>query len=238
MTAVPLVDLDIDLGELPDEPGELYTLATVVNLACGGHAGDEATMRAALRAAKAAGVRVAAHPSYADREGFGRRRGGATLDEVRRSVRAQCDELVSLASEEGLRVGAVKPHGTLYHDATSDPALAQILAKVTLEALGPWATLVGIEGGELARAAASSGLAFAREAFADRGLAPDGSLLLRDAPGALISDPVLAAEQAVRLVAGGNVDTVCVHGDTPGALLVARAVREALTTRRWLRRRD
>jgi UPF0271 protein len=234
---LPLVDLNIDLGELPGEPADFFRIATVVNVACGGHAGDEESMRACLRAAKASRASVAAHPSYADREGFGRRRGQGSAEEVRRVVREQCEELVSLAGEEGIRVGLCKLHGGLYHDAASDPVLAATVASVVRDALGQRATLVGPAGSALAAAAHAAGLSFSREGFADRGLDEGGALLPRGVEGALVTDPSAAAAQAMRLVEAGEVDTVCVHGDTPGALEIARAVRASLESRGWLRRR-
>lgn len=223
-----LVDLNVDLGELPSEPAELYRLATVVNVACGGHAGDEASMRAAVRAARAAGARVAAHPSYRDRAGFGRTRHAAPPGEVRGTVEEQCAALAAIARAEGVACAMVKPHGALYHDADADPEMAAAVIEAARAALGDAIAIVGPAAGALARGAAAAGLGYVREGFADRGHDAAGRLLPRGTPGALIEDPVSAAAQAVALAARGDCETICLHGDTPGAVAIARAVRRAL----------
>ncbi|MCU0687943.1 MAG: LamB/YcsF family protein [Polyangiaceae bacterium] len=138
MPPAALLTLNVDLGELPDEPDELYALADQVNLACGGHAGDHASLERACRLALAAGARIVAHPSYPDREHFGRRSLTITTDELARSVRAQCTALATVAARLGIEVDAVKPHGALYHDAARRPELASALARACRE--GPtWA---------------------------------------------------------------------------------------------------
>lgn len=223
-----LVDLNVDLGELPSEPAELYRLATVVNVACGGHAGDEGSMRAAVRAARAAGARIAAHPSYPDRPGFGRTRHAASVDGVRAAVEAQCAALAAVARAEGVVCGLVKPHGALYHDADAEPAMAAAVVEAARVALGDGITIVGPAAGALAHAASAAGLGYAREGFADRGYDAGGRLLPRGTVGALLEDPAAAAAQAVALAARGDCETMCVHGDTPGAVAIARAVRRAL----------
>lgn len=233
---VHTVDLNVDLGELPDEPPALYELATVVNVACGGHAGDGATMRAAVRAARAAGARVAAHPSYADREGFGRRAAFAPATAAADAVLAQCRDLAVIAAEEGVAIALAKPHGALYHDAARDPELAAATVDAVIAALGG-VTLVGPPTGALVAAARTRGLAYAREGFADRGYDTSGELLPRGAPGALLDDPATAARQALALARRGDLETLCVHGDTPGAVAIARAVRAALEEAGWLRPR-
>jgi len=201
------VTLNIDLGELPDEPEELYRLATVVNIACGGHAGDEASMRRAVALARASGARIAAHPSYPDRENFGRKTMAMEPEALARSIDDQCRALAAIAGSLEL----VKPHGALYHDLARDPALAAVV----LRPLGNVA-IVGPPGAPYATIT---------EGFADRGY--DGEHLKpRGTPGALIEDPARAAEQALSLV--GRVQTICVHGDTPNAVPIASAVRAAL----------
>ena len=217
------VDLNIDLGELDGEPEELYALATVVNVACGGHAGDAASMARAAALAAARGARVAAHPSYPDRARFGRERLDIGGDALRESVRAQC---------AGLRVEALKLHGALYHDAAGDPARAEAALEGAIEGLGgELRAVVGPPWGEaLAAATRARGLAYAREGFADRVYDAEGRLAPRSAPGALLVDPAACAAQASRLAAGG-CETICVHGDSPGAPAIARAVREALADR-------
>ncbi|WP_257462531.1 LamB/YcsF family protein [Archangium lipolyticum] len=220
--------LNIDLGELPDEDERLYTYAQVANIACGGHAGDERTMRRALAACARHGTRAGAHPSFEDREHFGRRELVVAPEVLRAQVAAQCAELAMLASEVGVPVRYAKPHGALYHAANKDPALARAVVDGIVGSLGPGVTFIGPGSGALREAARAVGLAYAREGFADRGTLPDGSLIPRGQPGAVLSDPALARENALRLVLGGTVDTLCVHGDSPGAVAMAREVREVL----------
>jgi 5-oxoprolinase (ATP-hydrolysing) subunit A len=220
-------DLNIDLGELPDEPEELYRLAHRVNVACGGHAGDEPSMRLACRRARAAGATLGAHPSFEDRANFGRLALAVEPADLRRSVARQCAALRTIGLEESVAIAHVKPHGALYHAANADPLLAAAVVEGALDVLGPVA-IVGPPWGALSDAAGVRGLAFLREGFADRGYSEDGTLLPRGTPGALLSDPALATEQARRLAASKRFDTLCVHGDTPHAVEVARAVRAAL----------
>lgn len=209
--------LNVDLGELPDEPEELYRLAHVVNIACGGHAGDDASMARAVELARSAGATIAAHPSYPDRAGFGRVSMSLSPAELATAIRQQLLRLSGVAGT----ITIVKPHGALYHDLGRDPALAAAFVEA-VSVLGAPA-IVGPPGSPLARC----GLPFLREGFADRGYAPDGSLLPRGTPGALIEDPQRAAAAARALA--HRVDTLCVHGDTPNAVAIARAVREALS---------
>jgi len=223
--------LNIDLGELPGEPEALYALAHLANLACGGHAGEAASLALALERCARHGTRVGAHPSYADRPGFGRTRLQVPPPRLAEQVAEQCALLAGLARERGLAVGHLKPHGALYHAADAEPALAEAVLQGGRAGLGGPFCAVGPEGGELQRAALRLGLAYAREGFADRGLGPGGHLLPRDRPGALLTDPAAAAAQALRLARTGAVETICVHGDTPGAPAIAAAVRAALEAR-------
>jgi UPF0271 protein len=222
------VDLNIDLGELPDEPEELYALAHVANIACGGHAGDAVSIAEAMRRCKAHGTRVGAHPSYPDRAGFGRTAMAMAPDALRASVREQCLLLATAASALDLQVTSLKAHGALYHAASSDPVVARATLEGAVDALGTGITVLGPDGGALATVARETGLAYAREVFADRGTRADGTLVPRGEPGALIIDPSEAASVARRLAASGRYETLCVHGDTPGAVAIARAVRKAL----------
>lgn len=229
------IALNIDLGELDDEPEGLYAAATTVNIACGGHAGDDRSMERAIRLAlrrghdDREGCRIAAHPSYVDREGFGRRARFGDLAALPRAIEEQVRRLVEIASACGARVVGVKPHGALYHDASVDPALASAVLGAARGAAPGLEDVTGPEGSELALAASRSGLRFLREAFADRRYLPDGRLAPRSEPGALLEDPEACAAQALALVARGDVDSVCVHGDTAGALTIATAVRRALS---------
>jgi PAS domain S-box-containing protein len=225
---VARVLLNVDLGELPGEPDELYAWAHVANIACGGHAGDRGSMQRAVALCLTRGAAVGAHPSYPDREGFGRRECAMPGSALRAAVAEQCDRLAAIAREAGAPIPFVKPHGALYHAAARDPELAAAVVHGARDALGPGVRIIGPARGNLLTAASAAALGYAREAFADRALALDGSLVPRTEPGALIVDPFAATEQARRLVARGDVDTICVHGDTPGAPVIARAVREML----------
>ena len=220
--------LNIDLGELPGEDEQLYALAHLANIACGGHAGDADSMRRALELCERHGTLAGAHPSYADREGFGRKALDVSPEVLRAQVAEQCGQLVALARERGVPVRHAKPHGALYHAANASPVLARAVVDGVVEALGTEVTLVGPGKGALREAAQASGLAYAREGFADRGTLPDGSLIPRGQPGAVLTDVAKARENTVRLATGGAVDTLCVHGDTPGAVVLAREVRAML----------
>ena len=220
--------LNVDGGELDDEPVELYALADVIHVACGGHAGDEASMERVARACAGVGTRVGAHPSYEDREGFGRRPRTVAPDVLAASIAVQCSRLLAVARHVGIEVVSVKPHGALYHAAHADDAIARACVDGASIALGSAFAVVGPAGGALERAARDAGLRFQREAFADRGVREDGSLVPRGEPGALVLDPAVAAARTRELVARGDVDTLCIHGDTPGAVAIARAVRDAL----------
>lgn len=221
------VELNVDAGELEVEPAELVALAHWVHVACGGHAGDAVTMRRTVARALAAGTRIGAHPSYPDREGFGRRTLDIDRAELVDSIERQCAALQREAAALGAAVVSLKPHGALYHDGHRDPALALAVVDAAIRALGS-VTVVGPASGGWSEAARARSVPFAREGFADRGLRPDGSLVPRGELGALIDDPARAAAQAAKLAARGGYDTLCVHGDGPRALEVARAVRAEL----------
>jgi len=223
-----LVTLNVDLGELPEEPEELYTLAHVANVACGGHAGDGASIRRAVQMCLAHGTRLGAHPSYPDREGFGRRRMTMTPEALRTEVAEQCARLAAVARSMSARVESVKAHGALYHEVQRDAATADALVLGATDALGTSVAFLGPRAGELASIATRMKVRYWREGFADRATRPDGTLVPRGDPGALVVDPARAAELARELAVRGDVDTICVHGDTPGAAMMARAVRAAL----------
>lgn len=220
--------LNIDLGELADEPAELYALADVANVACGGHAGDDASMRAAVALALRHGTALAAHPSYEDRARFGRVSIDVAPAALREMVRAQCASLARLAAPNV--VLRMKPHGALYHDASRSRAIAEAVVDGAIAALDEVA-IVGPPSGALADASRARGRPYVREGFADRAYLPDGTLVPRAQAGASIGDPAVAAAQAVRLAREG-VDTICVHGDGPNAVAIARAVHLALAALR------
>jgi UPF0271 protein len=224
----PPVLLNIDAGEYPDEPEALYGLAQIVCIACGGHAGDDASMDRVLLACSRFGTRVGAHPSYADRAGFGRQELRVAPSEVTAGVKGQVARIAERAKAAGQVVRYVKPHGALYHAANRERDLARAVVSGSTEALGRGFTLIGPPEGELRRAATEATIAYAREGFADRRTRSDGTLVPRGEPGALISDPARARALARELALSRKVDTVCVHGDTPGAMLIAHATRQAL----------
>lgn len=218
--------MNLDAGEYPDEPEALWALFDVLNIACGGHAGDAASMARVVAWCVDHGVAISAHPSYPDRDHFGRRSLDLAPPVLAASLRTQCAALAEIARAHGREVAYVKPHGALYHDAAKRAALADAVIGAAVDTLGDRVTVVGPAGGELARIAALHRLPYAVEGFADRRMRPDGSLVPRTAPDALLENPAEAAAQAVALAA--RVDTICCHADTPGALAVARAVHEAL----------
>lgn len=234
------IDVNADVGEevAGDGDGELLRLVTSASVACGFHAGDAHVMRATCAAAVREGVRVGAHVSYDDRDGFGRRELDLPAARIADDVVYQVGALLACARAEGATVRYVKPHGALYGRANADPELARAVASA-IDATGAALAVMTPPGSQLAAAAAALGLAVIAEGFADRGYAPDGALLPRSQAGAVLG-PAAAAKQAVRLAtlgevtaAGGGrlalaVGSICVHSDTPGALAVAWAVREAL----------
>lgn len=219
--------LNLDAGEHEDEPEELWAGFDVLSIACGGHAGDERSMERVLAfCARRNAPRPGAHPSYPDREGFGRRTIQIAPAALAATITEQCAALAAIAQRHALVIGSVKPHGALYHDAAASPAIAAAVVSGLLEALGAAVVVIGPPRGALRTVAEQRGLAYAREGFADRRMRPDGTLVPRSEPGALITDPAAAAAQAIELAR--SVDTICVHADTPGAIAIARAVREAL----------
>jgi UPF0271 protein len=232
------IDLNADVGEGCDDLSLMPHL-TSVNVACGGHAGDERTMTDTVLAAARLGLAIGAHPSYPDREHFGRRELAIADDELAASLAEQFTTLARIASSVGARIVHVKPHGALYNRAARDGALARLVAR-TFAALDPSLRLVGLAGSQSIVAGRAAGLAVAEEAFADRRYAADGSLVSRSLDGAVIRDPGAAAEQGAAIVLDGSVtassgervrvraDTLCIHGDTEGAAAIARAVRERL----------
>ena len=229
------VDLNIDLGELPGEREELYAIATVVNVACGGHAGDRESMRRAVALAREYGARVAAHPSYPDREQFGRARMPIPLSVLYESIVDQTDALAHVLRESAMMLWGAKPHGALYHAAAEDAGLAGAFLDAVVAAWPDGVSIVGPPEGQLAVESRARSLGYAREGFADRRYGSNGNLLARGEPGALIFDPEACAEQAAKLARAGDVETICVHGDTPNALEIARAVRARLESEGLLR---
>lgn len=214
------MDLNADIGEgLFDVESELIPLLTSVSIACGGHYGDNQTMSRSFRAAVDSGLNVGAHPSYPDRERFGRRSIAINLGALRDSIHNQVQSLRRVADEQGSRVTHIKPHGALYSDASRDRQLLEIILGIADDFGLPVIMLA-------ASPALSPNDNAILEGFIDRGYRDDGSLLPRTIPGAVISDPSAAAAQAVRLVR--SVETLCVHSDSPNAPALLRSARSAL----------
>jgi UPF0271 protein len=232
------IDLNADLGEGMDDEAILPFL-TSANVACGMHAGGPAMMERTVALSLARGVQVGAHPGYADRANFGRLDVDLSLDEVESLVLYQIGALDAFVRARGGRLFHVKAHGALYNRAAKDAGLARAIASA-VRRFSPELVLVGLAGSRLIEAAREAGLPAAGEAFADRRYQPDGSLVPRSKPGAVLEDPAEAAEQALLLAREGAViasdgsrlriraQTLCLHGDTPGATKIARAVRERL----------
>ncbi len=222
MTAI---DLNADLGEGDAFDVELLEIVSSCNIACGGHAGDDASMRTTVAAALRNNVAIGAHPSYPDPEGFGRVSGFLAGDELRASLQGQISALASIAEEQGASLRHVKPHGALYNDAVNDSVLADTIASAIVASV-PDAALVGLPDSELQRAAVRHELRFISEGFIDRAYQSNGQLVPRSQPGAVHESLELVLPQAISLV--GKVDTLCIHGDTPDAPRAAAAVRDAL----------
>jgi UPF0271 protein len=238
------IDLNADIGESfgiyrtgNDEP--LLRTITSGSIACGFHAGDPAVMRRTVRMAAKAGVSIGAHPGFPDLAGFGRREMSIEPEEIADLVLYQLGALSGIAKAEGASLRHVKPHGALYNMSVRSAETAEAIARA-VASFDDTLVLVGLPGSKLLSAASQFGVPIAAEGFADRSYERDGSLTPRHLEGALLSQPGYAAEQAVRMVRDGkvvardgstfslNVDTICVHGDTPGAPELAAAVRSAL----------
>lgn len=230
---MPTIDLNADLGEgfagvSPPDDATLLTLVTSANVACGYHAGDAVLMRRTVVEATRRGVAIGAHPGYPDPQGFGRRDLAATPKEITAYVLAQIGALEAICRAAGTRLRYVKAHGALYNRAARDGAAADAIAEA-IRLADPALVMLGLPGTELIAAAERAGVTAAREGFADRGYRADGTLVPRSEPGALLTDPRAAADQAERLAP--TVDSICVHSDTPGAPALVAAVRARLTER-------
>jgi UPF0271 protein len=223
------MDLNCDMGELPDAAHEaaLMQYITSANIACGGHAGDEATMERTARLAIERGIRTGAHPSYPDRANFGRFEMVLADDEIERTVREQIERLENVVRGLGASITHVKPHGALYNVAARDERVARAIGRA-IAAWKPDTPLFGLLGSPCLEWWRGMGLNTTAEAFADRRYEPDGSLRSRKFPDALITDPEEAAAQAARFAREGKAQTLCVHGDTPGAVEILKACRAAL----------
>lgn len=240
------IDLNADMGESfgPWRMGDdeaLLDVVTSANVACGFHAGDPLVMSRTLRAATARGVRVGAHPSFPDLQGFGRRRMTMPAHELEAALHYQLGALAGVARTQGARLAHVKPHGALNNMACEDADLAEVIAKA-VKSFDPELVLMAPTLSELTKAGEAAGLQVAHEVFADRAYTEKGTLVPRGEDGAVIHDADTAAGNVLRMVEaqalfprdGGRlacrVDSICVHGDGPEALAIARAVRAGLET--------
>ncbi len=234
-----VIDLNSDLGEGAGFDEEILRLVTSANIACGFHAGDPQSILATIRLARKHGVAIGAHPSFEDRANFGRTEIKTRPAEVFALVTYQVGALQALARAAGAEIHHVKPHGALYNIASRDKALADAIAHAVL-AIDRKLIVFGQSGGELLFSSEEVDLRTVSEVFADRNYMTDGSLVPRSRPDALLHDPIEAADRVIRMVRERKVravdgtditvcaGTVCVHGDTPGAVAFASALRAAL----------
>ena len=233
------VDLNADLGEGSGHDGDLFELISSANVATGFHAGDPRSIFDSIRAAKEKGVAVGAHPSFSDRENFGRKEMNVPIPELFAELVYQIGAFQSLASAAGVQPNHVKPHGALYNMAVRDEKIAEAIAHAIL-AVDPALILFAPANSAMELAGKNAGLKVAREIFADRNYLNDGWLVPRTRPDALLHDPNEAAERVLRMLREGKVrsvdgcdvevngETICVHGDTPGAVEFARKLRTRL----------
>jgi UPF0271 protein len=239
------VDLNSDLGEsfgpwVMGQDADMIELATSVNIACGYHAGDADVMRKTVELAKARGVSIGAHPGYRDLHGFGRRpMPGLSSSEIENLIAYQIGALQAIATAAGHKVTHVKAHGAISNVACEDDMTAQAIANA-IKAVDPNLVFVVLANSKLVKAGERANLPMAHEAFADRAYEDDGNLVSRRRPGAVLHDPGLIADRVVRMVQDSaivsvtgkvvksRIDTICIHGDNPEAVGIARGVRKAL----------
>lgn len=242
------VDLNCDMGEGMATDAAIFPFISSANIACGGHAGDEDTMRRTVELAIRYEVAIGAHPSYPDREGFGRADllgSVVTLEDLPGIIYTQLDTLQEICRSLGVRLRHVKPHGALYNRAARDPAVSELICRAVFE-FDPALLMYGLSGSELSRAAAATGLRFVSEVFADRTYRPDGSLTPRSEGHALIGDAAASVCQVLKMVEEGRVEvfladgsaagevpiaaeTICLHGDGAHAVEYAKMIHDALT---------
>src|SRR5579859_2568117 len=237
------IDLNCDMGEMPEHISDgtqeaLMRSITSVNIACGGHAGDAQTMATTIEQALRHKLAIGAHPGYPDRENFDRVELNLSPQAIADSIHEQVLALAEIADRHGVRLAHVKPHGALYNQAVHNRQLAQAIA-TGVARLRRDVVLVGLAGSPMLEVFRQAGFPVAAEAFADRRYEPDGTLRSRKHPDALIHDPAEAAQQALTIVQGKviarggsevplHADTLCIHGDTPGAPQIAAQVAKTL----------
>jgi 5-oxoprolinase (ATP-hydrolysing) subunit A len=233
------IDLNADLAEGVGDDAAMLRIVSSANLCCGAHAGGPDVLRATIRTAVAQGVTLGAHPGYADRADFGRSVVPMTDAAITRMVTGQLEDAAQAAADCGARLAYVKPHGALYNLAASTPGVAQAIAQA-IRAVDRDLAFLGLAGSAMPSEGARAGLRVFAEGFADRAYDADGRLVPRGQPGAVLHDTGLVAKRAVIMARDGRVqaqdgtwlflrlDSLCLHGDTPGAVDLARAVRAAL----------
>ena len=233
------IDLNADLGEGCDTDEAILEQVSSINIACGWHAGSVEEMQKLVRAAHQRGVAIGAHPGYLDREHFGRRELQLPLDVVRAGILYQLGALDGIARVEGAQLAHVKAHGALYNQAARDATLAQCIAEAVRD-FNPRLKIMGLAGSPMIGAIRAAGLVALEEGFADRRYTAEGRLVPRGTPGALIDDAGQVLAQALSLVKSGSVvakdgstcrmhvDTICLHGDGPHALELARTLKNGL----------
>ncbi len=239
------IDINCDMGEsfgnyMLGQDAEILNYVSSANIACGFHAGDPLVMAKTVQMAVEKGVAVGAHPSYPDLQGFGRRRMDMTPDEIEAMIIYQIGALDGFVRANGARMTHVKAHGMLYNVAAVEPPVAQAYARAVARYNPELAFVCLATSPMFIEEGQKAGLRVVREAFADRAYNPDGSLVSRRLPGSMITDPGKSVEQVIRLVTQGEIvahdgtllklqaDTVCVHGDGPNALAIARTLKERL----------
>ncbi len=239
MTARRRIDFNCDLGEGCGDDAAIVPWISSASIACGAHAGDDASMRATLRLCRAHGVAAGAHPGHADPDHFGRRELDLSESDLRDLLHAQLQRIAALADAEGVRLAHVKPHGALYNQSAREPGIARVIA-TSVRDFDPGLRLYGLAGSASIEAAKAAGLAVAEEAFAERAYDGDGRLAPRGTPGAVLAGIGPALAQVRRLLREGCVlardgsrvalhaDTLCLHGDREDAAAFARALRQAL----------
>ena len=238
------MDINCDMGEIPrllknNVYSDLMDHVTSINLACGGHAGDVSMMRKLVRIAKRKNVRIGAHPSYPDRENFGRLELEMDPEELLRSICEQVRSLIRVAEEESVSISHIKPHGALYNQAAKDTHLARVIGNA-VDRVSPDLDIMCLSGSLMVKILEDMGLKVVQEAFADRTYERDGGLRDRGSDRALITDPQKAADQARSIIEDKKIitfdgseisleaQTLCVHSDTPNAIAIAQEVRLVL----------
>jgi UPF0271 protein len=223
-----MMDINCDMGEgVPDQEAMMPYL-TSANIACGGHAGDEDTMRLTIQQAMRHGLKIGAHPGYFDKANFGRTEMMLPEEEIAMVVHAQCAVFGRIAEQCGATVTHVKPHGALYNQAVKSAMISRAIA----EGVGRWRrdiAIMGLAGSLMLDIFREAGFRAMAEAFADRRYEADGTLRSRKFEDALIRDPLAAGEQTLRIAKEGIAATICIHGDTPGALNIAKEVARVLS---------